>query len=103
MTKRILAIAVLLGAVLLLAVRGPAWARRADLAAGYAARMSCACHYVEERGWEGCGDDLVDQPMLRLVTLANDPDRRTVTASLPLLARHSARFEPGAGCLMVPL
>ena len=100
MSGRTVAIVAALGLLALLGIRGPDWVARAQVAAGYSARLACACHYVEGRGWEGCRDDLADERMLRLVALADDPARRTVTASVPLVARRSARFEPGTGCVM---
>jgi hypothetical protein len=100
MTIRILAALGLCFALFIIGIRGPSWMARADVAAGYSARLICACHYVEGRGWQGCRADLADESFLELVMLAKDDERRKVTASIPLIASRSATFEPGIGCTM---
>ena len=72
----------------------------AQTGAAYGARMGCACRYVAGRPLGECRADFEDG--LGLVTLSDDPASRVVTARFPLLARHSAQFRAGEGCVLEP-
>ncbi len=72
----------------------------AQVATGYMARVGCACHFVAGRDLQSCLDDR--EPGMERVSLSADPATRTVTATVPLLARRSARHMPGAGCVLLP-
>lgn len=74
---------------------------RARLGAAYGARIGCSCRYVEGRTMGSCDGD--KEPGMALVTLTDQPDSRAVEASVPLLARRTARFKPGWGCLLDPV
>ena len=67
-----------------------------DLGVGYAARVACGCHYIGNRPIGDCRKDF--EPGMKLIMLANDPATKTVTASVPLIASRSARFDAVLGC-----
>lgn len=81
------------------AVSWPGWHRQAAAAAGLGARMACSCRYIEGRDMASCGADLAGMPWMALVRYADDPAARRVSASVPLIARRSARMKDGFGCL----
>lgn len=81
------------------AVNWAGWQRRAQLAAGLGARMTCACRYVEGRALGSCSGDLTGIDWMALVRYADEPERKRVRASVPLLAERSARYKEGFGCL----
>ena len=73
---------------------------RAQLGAAFGARVTCSCRYVEGRAMGSCQDD--KEPGMAMVRLNDLPDAKAVEASVPLLARRTARFKPGWGCLLDP-
>lgn len=75
-----------------------AWRAQAQVGAAYGARMTCSCRYVEGRTAESCAGDT--EPGMEIVAISDDPASRTVTASVPMMARRSARFRQGYGCLL---
>lgn len=104
MTKRqwmirggLLAVAALLAA---LAWYWSALAARARVGAAYGARITCSCRYVEGRDMGSCAKD--KEPGMALVRLSDDPDARSVSASVPMLASARAQFRPGWGCIIDP-
>ncbi len=64
-------------------------AARADVAAGYMARTVCACRYVGGRDMASCLTDA--EPGMEIVKVSEDPVAKTITASVPLLAKRTAR------------
>jgi len=72
---------------------------QAEAGSAYGARVGCSCRYVEGRDIGNCERDFV--PGMALVSLSDDPETRTVTASVPLLGSASARYVGVSGCLMV--
>ncbi len=82
-----------------IAISWPGWQREAGQAAGLSARIACSCRYVEGRPAGSCDGELAGMPWMTLVRHADDPQARRVTASVPLMARRSARFRDGFGCL----
>ncbi|ANI78049.1 MULTISPECIES: hypothetical protein [Sphingobium] len=93
------AIAALL--VLLLAWNWTALRARAAVGAGFGARVTCSCRYVEGRSIDSCRRD--KEPGMALVTLSDDPESRAVEAAVPLLASRTARYRKGWGCLLDPM
>ncbi len=93
------AVALLL--VLLLAWNWTAMRARAAVGAGYGARIACACRYVERRAMDSCKRD--KEPGMTFVTLSDEPESRSVEASVPLLASRTAHYRKGWGCLLDPL
>lgn len=92
-------------ALVLVAVAG-GWfyigARRAqlELGVGYGARVACACRYIGNRDLKSCYKDF--EPGMEVIGLADDPATKTVTASVPLIASRSVRFDPLLGCQAEP-
>ncbi|NCP10941.1 MAG: hypothetical protein GW859_03110 [Sphingomonadales bacterium] len=77
----------------------PGLKAQAEAGSAYGARVGCSCRYVEGRDIGNCERDFV--PGMALVSLSDDPETRTVTASVPLLGSASARYVGVSGCLMV--
>lgn len=67
-----------------------------ELGVGYAARVACACRYIGNRPLAQCYKDF--EPGMEPIRLSENPAERSVTASVPLLARRTARFDPLLGC-----
>lgn len=94
--------------VLLLTLFAGAWlglkysstGKRAELATGYIAHVVCSCRYVGNREMASCETDR--EPGTEIVRISEDPERRRITASVPLLARRTARFDPDYGCTLDP-
>ena len=87
-------------AVLLLAWNWSALRAQAQVGAGFGARVTCSCRYVEGRSLGSCRGD--KEPGMALVMLSDDPEARTVKAGVPLLASRTARYRQGWGCLLEP-
>ena len=77
-----------------------AWRPQLELGVGYAARVGCACRYIGRRDIAQCRADF--EPGMEMIALADEPATRTVTASVPLLASRSVRFDPLLGCQPEP-
>ena len=86
-------------ALLYMAFNWPRWQLRAQMAAGFGARIACSCRYIDGRPLDSCARDFKGIGGMALVRLSDDPQHRTVQASVPLLARRTARFRQGFGCL----
>lgn len=69
------------------------------VAAGYMARVACACHFGAGRTIESCYGDA--EAGMERVRLTADPARATMTASVFLLASRTARYTPEQGCVLV--
>ena len=93
------AVALLL--VLLLAWNWSAMRARAAVGAGFGARITCSCRYVEGRGMDHCEQDM--EPGMTFVTLSDDPESRSVEATVPLLASRTAHYRKSWGCLLDPI
>ena len=78
----------------------PSFKAQAELGSAYAARVGCSCRYVQDRSLESCQSDF--EPGMEMVSLSEDPDARTITGSVPLLASRSARYAGASGCLLNP-
>jgi len=74
--------------------------KRADLGAGYIAHVVCSCRYVGNRDMASCATDF--EPGTELVQVSDDPERRAITASVPLLASRTATYDPEYGCALRP-
>ena len=95
---------VLLALVVLAA--GLGWFYRAPIAGyttagtAFGARTACSCRYIAGRGLEDCEKDF--EPGMELVFLSDDPETKSVTASVPLLASATATYRDGFGCVLEP-
>ena len=70
----------------------------ADVGSAYAARVACSCRFVSGRSMEDCEKDKLDG--MELVSLSDDVDAKSVTASFPLVASHTATLREGYGCVL---
>ena len=67
-----------------------------EVGVGYGARVACGCRYIGNRSLADCKKDF--EPGMELIRLSEDAATKTVTASVPLLASRSVRFDPVLGC-----
>lgn len=70
-----------------------------DVGTSYGARVACSCHYIGGRDLTDCEKDF--EPGMELIGLSIDPDRKRVTASVPLMESATAEFREGWGCIML--
>ena len=70
----------------------------ARTAAAYSARVACSCRFVAGRSLDDCRKDKLAG--MELVTLADDIPARSVTARFPLIARETATYREGYGCML---
>lgn len=94
-----------LGALAVALLLALAWnwgtlAARARLGTAYGSRIACSCRYVEGRTMPSCQGD--KEPGMAMVRLTDDPESKSVVASVALMAPRTARFRPGYGCLLDP-
>jgi hypothetical protein len=68
-----------------------------ELGTGYAARVACGCRYVANRPLADCRRDF--EPGMEPIQLSEDTAKKTVTASVPLIASRSVRFDPVLMCV----
>lgn len=64
----------------------------------FGARVACSCRYVAGRALADCREDF--EPGMALVMLGEDEETREITARIPLIARQSAAYRPGQGCVL---
>lgn len=72
--------------------------QRAQVGAAYGAHVACSCRFIGGRELASCRDDF--EPGMGLLMLNEDVEAKSVTARFPLLARQSARYFEGQGCLL---
>lgn len=89
---------VLAGGTYAYAVVVPKMRPVAQVASGYMARVTCACHFVGKRSLESCMTD--KEPGMEQVRVSVDPATRRVTAGIPLVATATATHTPGLGCVL---
>lgn len=87
-------------------IAGAAWFYREPIAgysttgAAFGARTACSCRYVAGRDIADCEKDF--EPGMQVVFLSDDPETRSVTARVPLLASATASYRDGFGCVLEP-
>ena len=94
------------GPVLLLCLLAGAWlgvrhsdtGKQADVAAGYVAHVVCSCRFVGNRDMASCQTDF--EPGMEIVKVIENAEKRSITASVPLLAKRTATFDPEYGCTL---
>ena len=79
----------------------PSLKAQAELGSAYAARVGCSCRYVQGRTLESCQSDF--EPGMEMVSVSQDPETKTITGSVPLLASRSAHYAGASGCLLDPV
>ena len=84
----------------LLVWKFPSMKAQAELGSAYAARIGCSCRYVQGRSLDSCQTDF--EPGMEMVSVGEDPDTKTITGSVPLLASRSAHYAGASGCLLDP-
>ena len=94
----VLVLAMVLGG--LAAWFAPAITGYARTGASYGARIACSCRHEGGRSLDDCRKDF--EPGMELVTLSEDADTKSVTARFPLLARETATYREGWGCVLEP-
>jgi hypothetical protein len=77
---------------------GPGLHDQAVAGTSYGARVACSCRHVGGRGLEDCRKDF--EPGMELVSLSEDAEAKSVTASVPLLASQTATYREGYGCVL---
>jgi hypothetical protein len=77
---------------------GPGLRDQAVAGTAYGARVACSCRFVGGRGLEDCRKDF--EPGMGMVSLSEDAEARSVTASVPLIASQTASFREGYGCVL---
>lgn len=96
----LIAAALLAGGFALLLWSWPDLTARAEAGSAYGARIGCSCRYVQGRDMISCTGDM--ESGMEMVRLDDDPDEKSVTGSVPLMAKRTARFRPGFGCVLDP-
>jgi len=66
----------------------------------FGARTACSCRYVAGRPLGDCEKDF--EPGMELVFLSDDPESKSVTARVPLIASATATYREGFGCVLEP-
>ena len=80
------------------------WSNRAviggygDVSTAYSARVACSCRFVAGRSLEDCEKDLLAG--MELVSLSENADAKSVTASFPLVTSDTATYREGYGCVL---
>jgi hypothetical protein len=69
-------------------------------AASYGARVACSCRFVGGRPLGDCHKDMERQ--IGWVTLSEDDEAKSVSASFLMLARQTATYREGWGCQLEP-
>jgi hypothetical protein len=72
---------------------------QARLGVAYSSHVVCSCRYVQGRDLKSCVTDL--DPGTEMISFADDPSRKRITASVPLLASASAERRGKFGCLQL--
>jgi hypothetical protein len=72
---------------------------QARLGVAYSSHIVCSCRYVQGRDLKSCITDL--DPGTEMISFADDPAKKRVTASVPLLASASAERRGKFGCLQM--
>lgn len=103
--KRNLVLLILISAGLALAFSWEGLREQARISTAYGARVACVCRYVSNRPLESCQGDIAVAGLGRtasLMSLSEDAEARTLSASVPLLASQTATFDKDRGCQLEP-
>jgi hypothetical protein len=64
----------------------------------YGAHVTCSCRFIEGRSLDDCAKDKLDG--MALVRFSEDPQTKSITASVPFVARETATWRKGYGCVL---
>ena len=64
----------------------------------YAARVACSGRFVAGRSLESCNTDKMEG--MELVSLSDDVEAKSVTATMPLVSSTTATYREGYGCVL---
>jgi hypothetical protein len=92
--------------VLVIALAALGWLYReplygfAETGAAVGARNTCACRYIAGRTLKDCKKDF--EPRMEAVFVSDNPDGKSVTGYVPLVASETASYRKGYGCVLEP-
>ncbi|UAB78521.1 hypothetical protein INR77_01940 [Erythrobacter sp. SCSIO 43205] len=101
MGKRLAVIGLLILVALIAAVL---WLNRAPIAGysgvatSYAARVACSCRFVAGRDLDDCSKDKLGG--MEMVSLSEDAEAQSVTATIPFVESVTATKREGYGCVL---
>ena len=72
---------------------------QAKLATAYGAHIACSCKYIAGRELGTCTRDF--ELGMEMVSITDDPARKRVTASIPILASATAERRGTTGCVVL--
>jgi len=90
--------------LVLAALAALAWFNRGPIegytaaATTYSARVACSCRFVAGRDLEDCAKDKLSG--MEMVSLSENPDAQSVTASIPFVNTATATKREGYGCVL---
>lgn len=97
-------IAVIVLLALAAVIAAALWLNRAPIAGysgvatSYAARVACSCRFIGGRDLEDCAKDKLGG--MELVSLSENVDAQSVTASIPFVDSVTATNREGYGCVL---
>lgn len=97
-------ILMIVGVLAVLVIGVTAWFNRAPIAGyagvstSYAARVACSCRFVAGRDLDDCAKDKLAG--MEMVSLSENPEAQSVTASIPFVNAVTATNREGYGCVL---
>ncbi len=70
----------------------------AQAGSAYMARVGCSCRFVAERSLDDCTKDKIAG--MAIISLSQNLDSKSVTASAPFIASATASYKEGYGCVL---
>jgi hypothetical protein len=70
----------------------------AGVSTSYVARVACSCRFVAGRDFEDCAKDKLAG--MEMVSLSENPEAQSVTASIPFINATTATNRQGYGCVL---
>ncbi len=64
----------------------------------YSARVACSCRFVGNRALGDCEKDQLAG--MELISLSEDAEAKSVTATFPLIRSDTATYREGYGCVL---
>jgi hypothetical protein len=71
-----------------------------ELGVGYAARVACGCRFIGKRSLVDCGKDF--ETGMEPIQLTENSAAKSITASVPMIAQRTVRFDADLGCQPEP-